>query len=210
MSEEILDVSLGGTEEQKTDVTYNFATIGEVFKDGVTLIFDGQEEASEKHYKCNTSVAFSAGDRVKILADSGTYVVEYVVGAPKSGGGEEVHGIPSGGAAGTALMKDSNANYDVKWGSPAAANGLPTGGSNGQMLVKSGSGNYSASWANAPQGLPSGGSSGQALVKSGTSSTWAYPYGVSNQAYTSTPIQFRTSGSKLQWRSGSGSWTTLA
>ena len=36
----------------------NFATIGEVFSDGVSLIFDGQEEATEKHYKVNTSITF--------------------------------------------------------------------------------------------------------------------------------------------------------
>lgn len=67
--------------EQETPVC-NFATVGDVYEDGVTLIFDGETEAGEKHYKCNTSVVFAAGDRVKILPDSGTYVVEYVVGAP--------------------------------------------------------------------------------------------------------------------------------
>lgn len=69
-----------------SEQVFNFATIGAVYADGVTLIFDGQTEASEKHYRCNTSVVFTAGDRVKILADSGTYVAEYVVGAPKQGG----------------------------------------------------------------------------------------------------------------------------
>ena len=49
----------------------------------MTLIFDGDSQAGAKRYKCNTSVLFSAGDRVKIAADSGTYVVEYVVGAPR-------------------------------------------------------------------------------------------------------------------------------
>lgn len=70
-----------------SEQVFNFATIGAVYEDGVTLIFDGQAEAGQKHYKCNTSAAFAAGDRVKILADSGTYVVEYVVGAPKTSGG---------------------------------------------------------------------------------------------------------------------------
>ena len=60
-----------------------FATIGAIYEDGVTLIFDGQEEPTEKHYKVNTSVVFAAGDRVKICKDSGTYVVEYTVGSPK-------------------------------------------------------------------------------------------------------------------------------
>jgi hypothetical protein len=70
-----------------SDQVFNFATVGAVYADGVTLIFDGESEPTEKHYKCNTSVKFAAGDRVKILADSGTYVVEYVVGAPKTSGG---------------------------------------------------------------------------------------------------------------------------
>ena len=59
------------------------ATVGAKYTDGLSLIFDGQSAASEKHYKCNTSVTFQAGDRVKICRISGTYIVEYVVGNPK-------------------------------------------------------------------------------------------------------------------------------
>lgn len=62
---------------------FNFATIGEIFEDGVSLVFDGQDAATEKHYKVNTSIVFKAGDRVKIFADSGTYVVEYAIGYPR-------------------------------------------------------------------------------------------------------------------------------
>lgn len=61
----------------------NFAMIGEVYEDGVSLIFDGDAEPSEKHYKVNAFVVFKAGDRVRIIADSGTYVVEYPVGNPR-------------------------------------------------------------------------------------------------------------------------------
>ena len=61
----------------------NFATVGAVYADGISLIFDGQETPSQKHYKCNTSVTFTPGDRVKIFSVSGTYVVEYPVGNPK-------------------------------------------------------------------------------------------------------------------------------
>ena len=60
-----------------------FATVGAVYADGVTLIFDGESQAGAKRYKCNTSVLFAAGDRVRITADSGTYVVEYAVGTPR-------------------------------------------------------------------------------------------------------------------------------
>ncbi len=62
----------------------SFATVGAVHADGVTLIFDGQEEATAKHYKVNAFVVFKAGDRVRIIKDSGTYVVEYPVGNPKT------------------------------------------------------------------------------------------------------------------------------
>lgn len=60
----------------------SFATVGEVTDTGITLILDGQTEPTAKEYKCNTSCPFKAGDRVKVFKDSGTYVVEYIVGTP--------------------------------------------------------------------------------------------------------------------------------
>lgn len=68
---------------RKPELTRSFATIGAVYKDGVSLIFDGASTATKKHYLCNTSVSFKAGDRVKIFAVSGTYIVEYAIGPPK-------------------------------------------------------------------------------------------------------------------------------
>lgn len=91
-----------------------FATVGEVYDDGLTLIFDGEEEPTEKHYKCNTSVIFHAGDRVRILEDSGTFVVEYVVGVPMDPD-SELHGLPTGGSTGQVLTKSGSGNYVVKW-----------------------------------------------------------------------------------------------
>lgn len=61
------------------------ATVGTVYDDGLSLILEGQTEATTKHYRCNTSVKFAAGDRVKVARISGSYVVEYVVGPPSSG-----------------------------------------------------------------------------------------------------------------------------
>ena len=66
--------------------TFSLATVGAVYSDGLSLIFDGTGTASEKHYKCNTSISFTAGDRVKICKISGTYVVEYIVGNPGGAG----------------------------------------------------------------------------------------------------------------------------
>lgn len=61
---------------------FQFATIGMVYDDGITLIFPGQTTASQKHYKCNSAIQFQAGQRVKVIEDSGTWVVEYPVGDP--------------------------------------------------------------------------------------------------------------------------------
>lgn len=57
----------------------DFATVGTVYADGVTLIFDDTDSESTKHYKCNKSITFTAGDKVKIYKTSGTYVVEYAI-----------------------------------------------------------------------------------------------------------------------------------
>ena len=82
MAEIIGDVILQPHATKEQTQFYNFATVGAVYDDGLSLIFDGQGTETEKHYKCNTAVSFKAGDRVKIMQDSGTYVVEYVVGVP--------------------------------------------------------------------------------------------------------------------------------
>lgn len=178
-----------------TDNISSFATVGEVFEDGVSLIFDGQEEATEKHYKVNTSVIFSAGDRVKILADSGTYVVEYVVGVPKKNDESTGTGgasLPAGGATGQSLLKNSDEDNDLVWGEPAGLiptggstshvlkkasakdrdvewgtvdGAVPIGGSSGQFLKKASSGNYDVEWATLTGLLPTGGTSGQVLKK---------------------------------------------
>lgn len=66
-----------------------FAIIGTVHDDGVSLIFDGETVETAKHYKINTANSYVAGDRVKLLKISGTYVVEYIVG--KTGGGEAIN-----------------------------------------------------------------------------------------------------------------------
>lgn len=56
------------------------ATISAVYDDGLTLIMDGQTEPTQKRYKRNTSITFTAGQRVKVVKMSGTYIVEYPVG----------------------------------------------------------------------------------------------------------------------------------
>jgi len=58
---------------------HEFATIGDVYDDGVSLIFDDSGVESTKHYLSTFNMAFFAGDRVKVRKVSGTYVVEYAV-----------------------------------------------------------------------------------------------------------------------------------
>ena len=40
-----------------------FATVGTVYEDGITLIFNGAEAESLNNYKCNACVRFEAGQR---------------------------------------------------------------------------------------------------------------------------------------------------
>lgn len=63
---------------------FDFAEVGAVYADGLSLIFPGETAASQKRYKCNTAIRFAAGQRVKILRASGTWVVEYPVGDPQT------------------------------------------------------------------------------------------------------------------------------
>ena len=43
------------------------ATVGAVYEDGLSLILEGQTEATTKHYKCNTSATFAAGADLRQL-----------------------------------------------------------------------------------------------------------------------------------------------
>lgn len=181
--------------------TINFATIGEIFEDGVSLIFDGQDAATEKHYKVNTSIVFHEGDRVKILADSGTYVVEYVVGTPKveepegEPGEETDTSLPGGGTTGQALVKASDKDNDVSWGLPNGV--VPTGGKDGQVLKKTSATDYAMAWEDEPGGLPTGGTAGQVLVKDSTVNydvSWGNPTGTLPTGGTTGQVLKKTSG----------------
>lgn len=70
-------------EKQEKQAPINFATVTGIYEDGITLRFDGETEPTKKKYKCNSFVVFKINDRVRIIKDSGTYVVEYPVGKPK-------------------------------------------------------------------------------------------------------------------------------
>ena len=154
--EDIYDESLTVDVDEETE--FSFATISAVAADGVTLIFDGSDVSGGKKYNVNADVMFAAGDRVKIAKDSGSYVVEYVVGSPMS-----KYPIPSGGTAGQVLKKSSGDNYALEWGNIDGT--LPTGGSSGQFLKKSSSTDFACEWVSIGT-LPKSGTSGQFLKKS--------------------------------------------
>lgn len=151
------------TAAEETEQAYQLATIGEVFDDGVTLIFDGETEAGEKHYKANTSATLEAGQRVAVQAIAGSYVVMFAIGEPNSVGGA----LPTGGSIGQVLTKSGTDDYAATWATPSKQ--IPSGGTDGQMLVKNGTTDYSLKWADAVKNyIPTGGSDGQFLTKNGT------------------------------------------
>ncbi len=62
----------------------SFATIAQIYEDGVTLLFSGQDTPSQKRYRVNSFAVFHQGDKVFLAKDSGTYVVLFPVGMPKA------------------------------------------------------------------------------------------------------------------------------
>ncbi|HAG57058.1 MAG TPA: hypothetical protein DF364_07455 [Ruminococcaceae bacterium] len=69
---------------EKQPENASFATIAQVYEDGVTLLFGSEKTPSQKRYQVNSFAVFHQGDRVFLTKDSGTYVVLFPVGAPKS------------------------------------------------------------------------------------------------------------------------------
>ena len=178
-------------EEEENQEEIVLATVAEVTANGVKITIDGSDEAGDKEYKANSSQLIKQGDRVKIHKNSGTYLIEYVIGSPmerypipsggsdgqylvKDGGNDyalkwstlSVHGIPSGGTADQVLAKTNSTDYNVKW-MTLDAHGIPSGGSAGQVLAKNSNTNYDVAWVSPSHDLPTGGTDGQYLVKNG-------------------------------------------
>lgn len=178
-------------EEEENQEEIVLATVAAVTANGVKITIDGSDEAGDKEYKANSSQLIKQGDRVKIHKNSGTYLIEYVIGSPMerhpipSGGSDgqylvkdgsnnyalkwstlSVHGIPSGGSADQVLAKTNSADYNVKW-MTLDINGIPSGGSTGQVLAKNSNTNYDVAWVSPSHDLPTGGTDGQYLVKNG-------------------------------------------
>lgn len=113
----------------------SFAKISEIYDDGVTLIFDGMEEATQKRYQTNSFVVFKRGDRVRVIKDSGTYVVEYPVGAPrksfdadyatKAGTASNANYASSAGSVSGSVQNATNSNYALMLRNQASSSGSP-------------------------------------------------------------------------------------
>lgn len=59
-------------------------------------------------------------------------------------------GLPTGGTAGQALLKNTTSNYDAGWGAITGA--IPAGGTAGQVLKKNTASSYDVAWGAASQG----------------------------------------------------------
>lgn len=149
------------SEEKPKVPDFQFATVASVESNGVTLLFDGEESAGSKVYKCAAGVVLHAGDRVKVCRDSGTVVVEYAIGTPGSSPAE-VHGIPSGGSVGQVLTKSSGTDYAATW--QDVPKELPVSGTDGQVLTLS---DGTPAW-----GLMFQISGGRLMFKTADSITW--------------------------------------
>lgn len=155
-----MDEIIMETQQEETPGV-SLATVAAVTANGVRIQIDGEDTAGVKEYQCNTAQAFSVGDRVKITDISGSFLIEYKVGAPG-----ESYPLPAGGSAGQYLRKSSNDNYAVEWA--AVPHELPTGGAKGAVLCKNSADNYDVAWI--AKGLPAEGTTGQILAKNSATS----------------------------------------
>lgn len=69
-------------QQQKAEPEFHFATVAEVHSDGLSLYIGADTSPTEKHYKCNTTCKFSAGQKVYIQKAGGEYVVLFPIGNP--------------------------------------------------------------------------------------------------------------------------------
>lgn len=69
-------------QKQKPAPEFSFATVAKVFSDGLSLYIGAETTPTEKHYKCNTTCKFSAGQKVYIQKAGGEYVVLFPIGNP--------------------------------------------------------------------------------------------------------------------------------
>lgn len=68
--------------EQKNQPEFCFAVVAGVHQDGISLYIGAETTPTQKHYKCNTTCKFAAGQKVYIQKAGGEYVVLFPIGNP--------------------------------------------------------------------------------------------------------------------------------
>lgn len=158
----------------------SLATVTEIAEDGIVL------DIGEKHYKCSTGIVFKVGDRVKLIKDSGTYLVAFPVGAPITG----LH-------AATADTATNAENVEVAE-SAKIAESLKSGSSASQLIqlnIQSSKLYFRIGTSGAWQSQVSGADAAD---------------GVRSPVSSSQVIEFSYSSGYLSYRlKGSGSWVRL-
>lgn len=89
-------------------------TVAAKNEEGLQIQFDGDDEAGEKYYKCNTSIRFDVGDRVLTLPISGTYIVLCKIGAPGGQVSKTDEMVNAVGADGNGKLYTTPAKEKVK------------------------------------------------------------------------------------------------
>ena len=69
-------------QQPKAEPEFHFAIVAKVHSDGLSLYIGAETTPTEKHYKCNTTCKFSAGQKVYIQKAGGEYVVLFPIGNP--------------------------------------------------------------------------------------------------------------------------------
>ena len=188
--------------QEKQPEKASFATIAQVYEDGVTLLFGKEDAPSQKRYRVNSFAVFHAGDRVFLAKDSGTYVVLFPIGTPKASfRADTAAQADTANTAGTAA-KANSAVYATNAANAEHADAADTAGRLTDARTISLTGDVTASGSFSGASNLSMAATG---IKAGAVKDQSSP--------SSRTVQFRVaSAGKLQFKSSyynSGSWYNM-
>ena len=188
--------------QEKQPENASFATIAQVYEDGVTLLFGKEDAPSQKRYRVNSFAVFHAGDRVFLAKDSGTYVVLFPIGTPKASfRADTAAQADTANTAGTAA-KANSAVYATNAANAEHADAADTAGRLTDARTISLTGDVPASGSFSGASNLSMAATG---IKAGAVKDQSNP--------SSRTVQFRVaSAGKLQFKSSyynSGSWYNM-
>ena len=188
--------------QEKQPENASFATIAQVYEDGVTLLFGKEDAPSQKRYRVNSFAVFHAGDRVFLAKDSGTYVVLFPIGTPKASfRADTAAQADTANTAGTAA-KANSAVYATNAANAEHADAAYTAGRLTDARTISLTGDVTASGSFSGASNLSMAATG---IKTGAVKDQSSP--------SSRTVQFRVaSAGKLQFKSSyynSGSWYNM-